>query len=94
MEILAIILGENDMNKVFIMPFIAITCLSATACNSNDKPEFEITTKFEFAKDGDKKEFYDTNIFEINTKIYVCVDFSITKNIETSETISFIVQIP
>ena len=66
-----------------------------TKCSqSESKPDFDITTEFAFAKDGEKNEFFDTTTFEINTKIYVCVDFSITKNAPEEETISFVVQIP
>lgn len=63
-------------------------------CNKEPKADFRITTEFKFARDGDKKEMFDSDTFKINTRIYVCVDFSITKFVENEEVISFVVQIP
>ena len=56
--------------------------------------DFDIITTFSFYKDGNKKEQFEGNEFEINTRIYVCVDFTITKKVEAEEVISFVVQIP
>lgn len=64
-----------------------------SSCNNNNK-SFDVAVDFSFYKDGNKKEIFDTDTFEINTKIYVCVDFSITKNVDAEEVISFVVQIP
>ena len=59
-----------------------------------EKCDFEISTDFSFYKDAKKKEKFDTNTFDINTKIFVFVDFTITKYIDSEETISFEVKIP
>ena len=82
------------MKKRFAALLGMMTCFGVVGCSKNPKQDFVITTDFKFAKDGEKREFYDSNIFEINTKIYVCVDFTITKNVQAEEIISFVVQIP
>lgn len=60
-----------------------------------EKSDFEVTCSISYAKDGDREEMYDTTVFEINTRIYVCVDFTIKKNSANPvENIDFVVQIP
>ena len=57
--------------------------------------DFEVSCNIYYAKDGDKKELYDTTTFKINTKIYVCVDFVLKKYSNSPvENIDFKVQIP
>lgn len=83
------------MKKIIALFLGIITCLGLASCSKKEaKPDFEVQTSFTFYQDGDKKEKFDTSEFEISTKIYVCVDFTITKNIEAEEIISFVVQIP
>lgn len=87
---------EEIKKKKLITLFLGIiACFSLGACGYEEsKSDFEVSTNFSFYQDGDKKEKFETNQFEINTKIYVCVDFTITKNVEAEEISSFVVQIP
>lgn len=83
------------MKRTLLLVFGGLFCLGLAGCGEKEaKPDFDITTEFSFAKDGEKREFFDSTVFNVNTKIYVCVDFSITKNAPSEETISFVVQIP
>ena len=83
------------MKKLKLFILVIFSSLLLLSCgNKETKPDFEITTNFGFYKDGSKQEKYESSEFEINTKIYVAVDFSIKKNVDTDETISFVVQIP
>lgn len=84
------------MKKVFIFIMLCIISLIVPSCDNSEeaKADFDVSVEFSFAKDGDKKEFFDSNVFETKTRIYVCVDFEITKNIDAEETLSFVVQIP
>lgn len=82
-------------NMTFILGLLI--GFSLTGCNSiatGAVPDFNVTTSFSFYQDGDKETPFEGNTFEINTKIYVCVDFTITKNVGAEEIISFVVQIP
>lgn len=89
--------------------FLGITtmcCLSLASCSvpewlawlpwveSQNKSDFEINADFGFYKEESKEEKFPSNEFEINTRIFVAVDFAITKNIDAEEIISFVVQIP
>ena len=79
--------------KKILLVFIIIFLVCLTGCEPT-KSDFVVNTKFAFYKDGDKQVPFETNEFFINTKIYVCVDFDIQKNVDGIETISFVVQIP
>ena len=62
---------------------------------ANKPGDFDVQCKIYYAKDGDKKELFDTTEFAINTKIYVCVDFVLRKTTDKPvEGIDFKVQIP
>lgn len=83
------------MKKILTFLIGILLCFELIGCKEKTpKKSFDITTTFSFYKDGNKKEMFETNKFEINTKIYVYVDFDIKKNIEAEEIISFVVQIP
>lgn len=77
---------EIKKKKLIALYLGIITCFGLGACGSEEpKPDFEVSTNFSFYQDGGKKEKFETNQFEINTKIYVCVDFTITKNVEVED---------
>lgn len=81
------------MKKILAFLLGIVMCLGLVACKEQ-KPDFEITTEFSFYKDGKKSEQFLDNTFEVETRIYVCVDFTITKHAPGEETIAFVVQIP
>lgn len=94
------------MKKIGLFLGVAMCCFGLTSCSGpkwlawlpwvecDEKSDFEVTTDFSFYKDQDKKEKFSSNEFEINTRIFVAVDFAITKNVDAEETVSFVVQIP
>lgn len=92
---------KKNLGKIVVGAF---ACLMLVGCEKMDtdwlpwtdkKSDFEVTCNIYYAKDGDKNELYDTTTFEINTKIYVCVDFVLKKNTNNKvENIDFVVQIP
>lgn len=83
------------MKKILTLLTAVFFCATLMSCNCNaEKCDFEVAVLFSFYKDKDQNEIFDTNNFKINTKVYVCVDFTITKNVESKERISFVVQIP
>ncbi len=81
---------------------VVACCLALASCSTptwlpwgdEEKSDFEVSADFSFYKDEDKKEKFSSNEFEINTRIFVAVDFAITKNIDPEEIVSFVVQIP
>lgn len=94
------------MKKIGLILGMFVCCFSLTACSGpkwlswlpwveyNKKSDFEVSVDFNFYKDDSKKEKFPTNEFEINTRIFVYVDFAITKNAASEEIIAFVVQIP
>ena len=88
------------MKKFMTFLLGILICILMAGCSNQvvNKEEveadFDITVDFSFYKDGNKKNPFEGSEFEINTRIFVCVDFTITKNVEAEEIISFVVQIP
>lgn len=107
--LLALNMENRIMKKIGLILGMFACCFSLTSCsgpkwlswlpwveyNESEKSDFEVSADFNFYKDEGKKEKFSSNEFEINTHIFVAVDFSITKNAAAEEeTISFVVQIP
>jgi len=82
------------MKKILTLILGMIMCLNLASCSEEVIPDFDMKASFSFYKDADKTELFESNVFYINTKIYVSVDFSIQKNVENEEVIGFEVSIP
>lgn len=61
---------------------------------NKDQFDFDIAVDISFYQDGNKKVPFTSDEFDVNTRIYVCVDFTVTKNVDAKEVIAFEVQIP
>ena len=63
----------EEIKKLIALFLGIITCFGLGACGSKEsKPDFEVSTNFSFYQYGDKKEKFENNQFEINTKICLC----------------------
>lgn len=86
----------------FMLPILGVSILNLTSCEgpkwpwdkNTEKSKFEINVNFGFYKDGNKKEKFPSTNFEINTRIFIAVDFEIKSNIDKEEAIGFKVEIP
>ena len=94
------------MKRIGLFLGITMCCFGLTSCSGpkwlawlpwveyNEKSDFEVNADFSFYKDEGKKEKFSSSEFEISTRIFLAVDFTITKNIDPEEIVSFVVQIP
>ena len=91
------------MRKIIQFAFLFVITLMSftlTGCSAPEEPPTPITCNIKFAKTVNEKyevvEWYDEeqNEFEINTKIYVIVDFVLINNGNNDDFVDFKVQIP
>ena len=92
------------MKKIFILLLVVVllmTTLAFTGCNEEEPTSPEqtpIVCDIKFAKTVDEKyqalEWYEGYEFEINTKIYVIVDFTLINYGAEDDFVEFKVQIP
>lgn len=91
------------MRKIIQFAFLFVITLMSftlTGCSAHEEPPTPITCNIKFAKTVNEKyevvEWYDEeqNEFEINTKIYVIVDFVLINNGNNDDFVDFKVQIP
>lgn len=85
------------MKKILQVLFVVLLSSILMGCSdpsNKEKPDFDIAVNFLFYQDGNRETMFQGSDFELNTKIYVCVDFTIKKNVQAEEIISFVVQIP
>ncbi len=91
------------MKRILFIIFIILIANfgGISGCNHKNVQQVEqtpITCDIKFAKKVDEKfqalEWYKENIFEINTKIYVIVDFTLINYGEEDDFLEFKIQIP
>ena len=87
--------------NLFLVVVLLMTTFAFTGCNEEESTPPEqtpITCEIKFAKTVDEKyqaiEWYEGDEFEINTKIYVIVDFTLINYGAEDDWIEFKIQIP
>ena len=75
---------EIKKKKLIALYLGIITCFGLGACGSEEpKPDFEVSTNFFIKMAIKKRSLKPTNLRLIQK--YVCVDFTITKNVEVED---------